>query len=485
MSRARRYFVFTAAFLALPILVGAVGLRELRTRERPGLPSAIQVPAPRPVLDPQRPTVVVLLGGDLTEVTDTLGPYEMFARVGSFNVVTAAATRTPTLLTGGLRIVPHYSFAELDEHLGSRAADVVIVPNIPNIAAPYNAPVVTWLQRQAARGALVHSWCTGAMTLAHAGLLDGQTATAHWGDLSRLEDAYPRVRWIRGVRWIDHGSIVMSAGLTSGIDASLHVIARLTDEGTARRVARELRYPSFHFAIDPTVEPFAIRPADAIYLANAAFRPRRDRIGVALYPGMTELDLSNVYDTHAVTTVADLDGIALHAGAVVTAHGLTLLPSHAADEVAGLALDRLVVTGVEARELAAPLLERLTAVSPQLQRTYLHADAPARFGLEPVLEDLARTADVPTAQFALRRLEYRSDSIRLDGSAVPWRTLGFPFLLGAIGLAIAAALARAARAARNPLDRTASAAHTAPPITAIVYTRRYEHSGDRNARPAP
>ena len=181
MSRARHYLVSIAAFLALPILVGAVGLRELSTRERPGLPPAIQVPAPRPALDPHRPTVVVLLGADLTEITDTLGPYEMFARVGTFNVVTAALTRTPTLLTGGLRIVPHYSFAELDEHLGSRAADVVVVPNIPNIAAPYNAPVVTWLQRQAARGALVHSWCTGAMTLAHAGLLDGRTATAHCG----------------------------------------------------------------------------------------------------------------------------------------------------------------------------------------------------------------------------------------------------------------------------------------------------------------
>jgi putative intracellular protease/amidase len=463
MSRARRYFVSTAAFLALPILVGSVGLHELSTRQRPGLPPAIHVLTPRPVLDPNRPTVVVLLGADLTEITDALGPYEMFARVGAFNVVTAAPTRTPTLLTGGLRVVPHYSFAELDEHLGSRAAEVVVVPNIPNIAAPYNAPVVTWLQRQAARGALVHSWCTGAMTLAHAGLLDGVTATAHWGDLTRLEKAYPRVRWIRGVRWIDHGAIVMSAGLTSGIDASLHVIARLTDEGTARRIARELRYPNYHFAIDPTVEPYAIRPADAIFVVNAAFRTGRDRIGVALYPGMSELDLSNVYDSHAATTVADLEGIALDAGAVVTAHGLTLLPSRTADEVARFALDRLVVTGIEARALAAPLLARLAAVSPALQPTYLHADAPERFGLEPVLEDLARTADVATARFALRRLEYRSDSIRLEGSAAPWRTLAFPFLLGAIGLAIAATLARATRAARHPLDRTGAAAHAGPP----------------------
>jgi hypothetical protein len=161
---------------------------------------------------------------------------------------------------------------------------------------------------------------------------------------------------------------------------------------------------------------------------SAVERQQLDRIGVALYPGMSELDLSNVYDTHAATTVAELEGIALDAGPVVTAHGLTLLPSRTAADVARLGLDRLMVTGVEARVVAAPLLERVAAVSPALQRTYLHADAPARFGLEPVLEDLARTADVATAHFALRRLEYRSDSIRLEGSAVPWRTLGFPFL---------------------------------------------------------
>jgi hypothetical protein len=203
--------------------------------------------------------------------------------------------------------------------------------------------------------------------------------------------------------------------------------------------------------------------AIAILLADAAFRPGRDRIGVALYPGMSELDLSNVYDTHAFTTVASLVGIALDGGAVVTAHGLTLLPSRTADEVSRLELDRLVVTGVDARVLAAPLLERVAAVSPALHRTYLHADAPARFGLEPVLEDLARTADVATARFALRRLEYRSDSIRLEGSAVPWLTLAFPLLLGAIGLAIAKMLARAIRAARSPLGRTGSAAPAALP----------------------
>jgi putative intracellular protease/amidase len=435
MSRIGRFLLYSAAALALPLAVGAIRLRELSARERPGLPPPLAVDAPRPELDPGKPTVVVILGADLTEITDALGPYEMFARAGAFNVVTAAPSRTPTLLTGGLRVVPHYSFAELDARLGGRAADVVVVPNIPNIAAAHNAPVIAWLQRQAAGGALVHSWCTGAMTLAQAGLLDGRTATAHWGDLPRLRKAFPRVRWIRGVRWIDHGSIVMSAGLTSGIDASLHVIARLTDDATARRVARELRYPDYHFALDPTVEPYAIQPSDAILLANAAFRFGRLRMGVALYPGMGELDLSTFYDTYAFTTVADLVSVAADPGVVVTAHGLTLLPSRTAAEAGGL--DRFLVPGLDARARAAALVAQI-AIRPE----YLHADAPERFGLEPVLEDLARTADVPTARFALRRLEYRSAGVRLEGRAVPWRTLAAPLALALLGLLGAAAARR-------------------------------------------
>jgi putative intracellular protease/amidase len=458
MSPWHRFLIYSVAFCVLPVAIGAAGLHELRARERPAPQRSDEtVDAPRPALDPARRTVVVVLGADITEITDALGPYEMFARAGGFNVVTAAPSRAPTLLTGGLQLVPHFSFTELDERLAGRPADIVVVPNIPNIAATHNAPVVAWLQRQSAGGAMMHSWCTGAMALAEAGLLDGRTATAHWGDLPRLEKAYPRVDWIRGVRWIDHGQLVMSAGITSGIDASLHVIARLTGDANARRVARELRYPNYHFAIDPRVAPYSIRPADGIHFANAAFRVGRARIGVALYPGLGELDLSNIYDAHAYTTVADVRSVATTPGVIVTAHGLTLLPSRSVSPELTRSLDRLVIPGPDARTAAAPFIAALAAATPSLRPEFLHADEPERFGLEPVLEDLARTANVPTARFALRRLEYRSDTVHLSGSAVPWRVILTPLVLGIAGVAVAWLWLRAARNRRVARRRQACA----------------------------
>jgi AraC family transcriptional regulator, transcriptional activator FtrA len=456
LSRLKRFSLYLVATLVLPLTAGVVGYRAMVDRERPDpLPPIADVAAiEQPVIDPTRPTVVVLFGDDLTEVTDALGPYEMFARTGAFNVIAVAPRRQPTRLSGGLTVLPHFSLEEVDRLLGERGPAVVVVPNIPNIAEPANQPLVAYLQRQAAAGVLIHSWCKGAMALAEAGLLDGRTATAHWGDLPALEERYPQVQWVRGVRWVDHGQILMSAGITSGIDASLRLIERLVGDAVAERVAREIRYPNGHYAHDPTAPQYELHPADAIVLANAACHLPRAQIGVGLYPGINELDLSNIYDTHAYTMVADVEAVAAGDEIVTTEFGLTLLPSVVlgspgdADEAAVRRFDRFLVPGVRGRELGREVVAAVASAAPSQRPGYLHTDDPERFGLEPVLEDLARTSDRATATFAQRRMEYRSVDVRFDDGGLPWRVI-----LVALGLGLAGAgAARAAsgrRAARG------------------------------------
>ena len=449
MSRLTSFFIYTAAF-AIPPVIGAVtGFRALRERERPALQPRLDAAAaaaiPRPAIDPSRPTVVVVLGSDITEITDALGPYEMFARAQRYNVVTAAAERRPSLLTGGLRIMPHYSLAEIDARLGGAPA-IVVVPNLPNAADASNRPVIDWLRRQALAGAFMHSWCKGAMALAETGLLDGKLATAHWGDIDALEKRYPGVKWVRGVRWVEHGQFNLSAGITSGIDASLRVLIRLAGDSVARRVARELRYPNYHYALDPTVEQYTLGASDLVLLANAAFRVGRPRVGVALYDGVGETDLSNVYDAHVHTMAVQVETVARVDGPVVTEHGLTVFPSMPLDRDGAASLrrlDRLMIPGIEARTGAAKLLAAITALAPELRAEYLHADDPSRFGLEPVLEDLARTAGATTARFAQRRMEYRSEGVQLDDRR-SWGALGFAVALGVMGILALAGLRRLA-----------------------------------------
>jgi AraC family transcriptional regulator, transcriptional activator FtrA len=456
--RRMRWLLLAAAFVAPPLVVGAVRVRELGRRQQPELLprlSAETVLPTVPAHDPDRRTVAVLLGADLTEVTDALGPYEMFARAGVFNVYMVAPERQPTLLSGGLRILPHLSLSELDARLAGRPPAIVVVPQIPNIGSAVNRPLVGWMQRQAAAGALMHSWCTGAMALAEAGLLDGLTATAHWGDLDRLAKQYPRVQWVRGVRWVDHGHVITSAGLTSGVDASLRVLAKTAGDDIARRVADELRYPNYVFASQPTAPQYTVRAQDAILLVNVAYRFRRQQIGLAVYDGVGELDLSNLYDTHAYSAVADVHAVAARPGFVHTAHGLTLIPSLIAApgdaRVLG-ALDRFVVPGADI-DRSADVVAGMRSVASRLDPTYLHRDAKGRFGLEPVIEDLARTADAPTAQFALRRLEYRSTEVSLAGGSIPWAAVPLPLGVGILGVAAFVLIGRLTNRERHAKGR--------------------------------
>lgn len=95
---------------------------------------------------------------------------------------------------------------------------------------------------QAARAELTASVCTGAFLLGKAGLLDGKRATTHWEDVADLRAMFPQVRVIEGARWVDEGSVVTSAGISAGLDMSLHVVARLAGSELAARTARQMQY---------------------------------------------------------------------------------------------------------------------------------------------------------------------------------------------------------------------------------------------------
>jgi hypothetical protein len=156
---------------------------------------------------------------------------------------------------------------------------------------------------------------------------------------------------------------------------------------------------------------------------------------------------------YAASAAADLLAVAASSSTIRSAHGLILLPSLAAaqSEADGAIirhLDRIVVPGRNGAKDGAGVVAALRSLAPALQPTYVQAEADQRFSLEPVVEDLAHTVDLPTARFALRRLEFRSETIRLEGSAVAWGTLPLALGLAALGAFVALALGRVFRSTR-------------------------------------
>ncbi|MDB4983754.1 MAG: Transcriptional regulator GlxA family, contains an amidase domain and an AraC-type DNA-binding, partial [Myxococcales bacterium] len=325
-----RVAVYVLAFLTLPLGIGAVGLQgAFDAYLAPSSPSRVgaeHIPEP-PAIDPEKPTVAVVLGKDITEVADALAPYAVFQRSGAFNVVMVAEQRRPVALTGGLDLLPHYSFAELDAQAGGGPA-LIVVPNVPNVGG--NETLRLWVQRHGHEGSLVMSVCSGAAMLAATGLADGQRATTHWGDIAGIESQYPAVTWVRGERYIDNGKVITTAGILSGVDGSLHMIDRLRGRALALDVARQMHYADVRFLDNPSIAQFRVGPADAIILLNAAYLWDRPTLGVALYDGIDEVALAAVYDTYGI--VDRLLSLAPQGTVVTTRHGLNLFARRAPDD---------------------------------------------------------------------------------------------------------------------------------------------------------
>ncbi len=431
-----RSCLYLAAFIVPIMLTGGVGMLTSMRAAMP-LPAddrgALINPPPAPRHAATKPTVVVVLGNAWSEVTDVLGPYAIFAESGLYNVYTVAETRTlHRLLPGGLDLVPHLSFAELDARLG-RSPDIVVVPAMTSIDAAENQPVLDWIRQQAQGDTLLFSWCAGAEVLAAAGLLDGKAATTHWGDIGWLARAYPAVQWQHGVRYVDAGTVLTSAGLTAGFDATLHVLAQRHGQDVAEQVARALHYPSLDFVTAPTVEQYQIALPDSIYLLNSAFYWAKRDAGVWLYDGVGDLELAAVFDvypfsgTTRTVTVADAQRL------VTSQYGLQLVPRW---DVSTLPpVDRLLVPGGAS---AAHTHASLTAVAERLAAplTHVHDPARPRFAFEAPLEDLAREHNVPTAAFAAKRLEYRAPSLQLDGPGWPVLLTLQPVFIGGVSVGL-------------------------------------------------
>ncbi len=199
------------------------------------LPTAVERLVP-PV-DGRIPVAVVLSAG--AELVDFGGPWGVFeyARVPGreeppFQLYTVAESTTPLKCSGGLTVVPDYTFENAPR-------PKVIV--IPAMGQPPES-MVAWIREASKQTDLTMSVCTGSFVLAKTGLLDGKEATTHHGSYGYFAASHPSITVKRGARFVDLGGIATGGGLTSGIDLALHVVARYFGNEAAEQTARDLEY---------------------------------------------------------------------------------------------------------------------------------------------------------------------------------------------------------------------------------------------------
>ena len=124
-------------------------------------------------------------------------------------------------------------------------ADTVIVPACADTQGDPPPELLDALREAGRRGARIASICTGAFTLAAAGLLDGRPAATHWMHAAELAARWPAVQVQPNVLYTDDGQILTSAGSAAGMDLCLHIVRR--DHGTriANALARRLVVPPY------------------------------------------------------------------------------------------------------------------------------------------------------------------------------------------------------------------------------------------------
>lgn len=169
-----------------------------------------------------------------------------------FSVVTPS--RSVTMRDGLFSVRASGRLADL-EH-----ADLVIVPNRPDVDIASRPAVLKAIRRAHERGAHLVGLCTGAFTLAEAGVLDGRRAAVHWQLADEFRERFPAVHLEPDVLFIDDGDVLTSAGSAAALDLSLHIVRRDYGAEVANHVGRRLVFAAFR---DGGQRQFIERPLPA------------------------------------------------------------------------------------------------------------------------------------------------------------------------------------------------------------------------------
>ena len=192
---------------------------------------------------------VTILAPYNTMATTIFGPMDILNQAGRlwnrvtgtsqtpfFDVTIASADGRPIRSVNNIYIKPHCSIEDVQH------TDLVLISSATYVQeiVEKNPEVVPWIRHHYNQGAHVASICTGVFLLAETGLLDGKSATVHWGFADMFRKRYPQVRLSLDEMYIDHGRLYCSAGVSAGLDLSLYLVEKFCGRQAAVESAKTM-----------------------------------------------------------------------------------------------------------------------------------------------------------------------------------------------------------------------------------------------------
>lgn len=180
---------------------------------------------------------------DDAEVLDFSGPFEVFSVASrfleddkKFNVFLISEKENTVTARGNYRINSHYTFENHPK------IDILIVVGGVHTNEVQKTNVIEWVKTQSQKSTIIASVCTGAFLLAQANVITTHTVTTHWEDIADLKKDYPSLNVVNDVRWVDEGNILTSAGISAGIDMSLHLVSKVHGLKLANQTAKQMQF---------------------------------------------------------------------------------------------------------------------------------------------------------------------------------------------------------------------------------------------------
>lgn len=251
----RRDFVERSAAFGLLTMLSACTSQHASPDAAASQPNPTNPPKPatstdnQPITNPLRPPAkgtipVAFVISEGTVMIDLAGPWEVFNDVmipsrGSsmddqmpFRTYTVAESRMPVSFSGGLKVVPDYTFPN------APVPKVVVIP----AQSDSSKVMLDWIRSATKTTDVTMSVCTGAFILAKTGLLSGKAATTHHDAYKSFAMKFPDISLQRGARFVEAGNLASSGGLSSGIDLALRVVERYFGRKVATATAYDMEY---------------------------------------------------------------------------------------------------------------------------------------------------------------------------------------------------------------------------------------------------